>query len=76
MRRGRSSGQLPHHDWSTALRSLGGLAAAGPLASGPPLVHQLTPKLILYKGKEGCRDLHLSRTRSSAVPTDDSEQLS
>lgn len=37
-----------HHDWSTAL-----LAAAGPLASAPPLLHQLTPKLIFYTGKEG-----------------------
>lgn len=64
-----------HHDWSTALRSLGGLTAAGPLASGPPLVHQLTPKLIFYKGKEGFGDLHPSRSHSAAVPTDDSEQF-
>lgn len=40
-------GLVTHHDWSTALQSLGGLtAAAGPLASCPPLVHQLAPKLI------------------------------
>lgn len=40
-------GPVTHHDWSTALQSLGGLtAAAGPLASCPPLVHQLAPKLI------------------------------
>lgn len=38
---------VTHHDWSTALQSLGGLAAAaGPLSSSPPLVHQLAPKLI------------------------------
>lgn len=40
-------GLVTHHDWSTALQSLGGLtAAAGPLTSCPPLVHQLAPKLI------------------------------
>lgn len=45
--RGGLQGLVTHHDWSTALQSLGGLtAAAGPLASCPPLVHQLAPKLI------------------------------
>lgn len=40
-------GLVTHHDWLTALQSLRGLTAAtGPLASCPPLVHQLTPKLI------------------------------
>lgn len=46
-------GLVTHHDWLTALQSLGGLtAAAGPLASCPPLVHQLAPKLIFWYQRE------------------------
>lgn len=50
---GREGGLVTHHDWLTALQSLGGLtAAAGSLPSCPPLVHQLAPKLIFYIRKK------------------------
>lgn len=59
--------QAAHHDWATALRSLGGLTAAGPLAPGPPLVHQLTPKLIFYQRKEGKKKSEDERTISDLL---------